>query len=365
MEKQMRRKTEEEARAEAIAGGFTPDADVPYPGNGKPWKGTCHTCGTTVSPRLGSARRYGACKYCAGKAKYTDGEARAMAIDGGYTPDADVPYPGARKPWKGTCNTCDKTISPRLGSIRAGNRACKSCGYNAVSKARRMPEEEAREIAIDKGEYTPDADVPYPGSHTQWKGTCNTCDKTISPTLDSIQGGSRACKYCAGNVRKTEEEARAIAIDNGFTPDADAPYPGNRTPWKGTCNTCGETVSPRLRSNCGPCPGCAEYGFDPAKPGYLYLMAGDSDGLPWLKVGITNNAPADRAKEVGGTIIDSVLYESGADAYRDEQEILGQLGDLRGTGIPQGGNGYTESWSAWLMTVTTLTELRERYADAA
>jgi hypothetical protein len=289
----------------------------------------------------------------------TEEEARAIAIDNGYTPDADVPYPGSSKPWKGTCNTCGETISPQLGNIQGDQGACKYCGGRA-----QKTEAEAREIAFDNG-FTPI--VPYPGAGKPWKGTCNTCDKTISPQLGNVQGDQNACKYCAGVAKYTEAEAREIAFDNGFTPDADVPYPGNQKPWKGTCNTCGESISPNLANarNNGACVACANYGFDSTKPGYLYLMAGIWDGLPWLKVGITNNDPADRAKRVGGTIIDSVLHESGADAKRIEQELLGQLGDLRGTGIPEGGDGYTESWSAWLMPVTTLTELRERYAVAA
>jgi formylmethanofuran dehydrogenase subunit E len=375
MEKQMRRKTEEEARAEAIDNGFTPDADVPYPGGAKPWKGTCNTCDKSTSPRLANIiSGKSACKYCAGNVRKTEEEARAEAIDNGFTPDADVPYPGGAKHWKGTCNTCDKTVSPTLENARTW-RACKYCGYAARAKAQKVPEEEAREIATAKGKYTPDADVPYPGSGKPWKGTCNTCGETVSPRLSSIQKGASACVAC-GHVAsakarmRPEEEAREIATANGkYTPDADVPYPGLHTPWKGTCNTCDGTVSPRLgniQAGKRACVACADHGgFDPTKPGWLYLMAGDSDGLPWLKVGITNNAPANRAKDVGGTIIDSVLYENGADAHRDEQEILGQLGDLRGTGIPEGGDGYTESWSAWLMTVTTLTELRERYAAAA
>jgi hypothetical protein len=307
MEKQMpRRKTEEEARAEAISCGLTPDADTPYPGNKKPWKGTCHKCGKSVSPRLHSIRKGGgACVHCAGNARHTEEEARAIAFDNGYTPDADAPYPGNKKPWKGTCNTCGETIFARLRDAQRNRGACKYCGYARIREALIMPDAEARELATAKGKYTPDADVPYSGVDAPWKGTCDTCGETVSPTLSSVQRGR------------------------------------------------------------GACASCADWGYDPTKPAYLYLMAGDHDGLPWLKVGITNNAPADRAKDVGGTIIDSVLYESGADARRIEQEILGQLGDLRGTGIPQGGKGYTESWSAWLMAVTTLTELRERYAVAA
>jgi hypothetical protein len=226
-----------------------------------------------------------------------------------------------------------------------------------------MPEEEARAIATDIG-YTPS--VPYPGNGKPWKGTCNTCDKTISPSLSNIRRDRGACKYCAGNVTKTQEQARAMFAEHGATMVGAFVRVGDKV--ECACDTCGATIWQtynRIQQGGHVCSGCADYGYDSTKPAHLYLMAGDHDGLPWLKVGITNNAPADRAKDVGGTIIDSVLYENGADAHRDEQEILGQLGDLRGTGIPEGGDGYTESWSAWLMPVTTLTELRERYAVAA
>jgi formylmethanofuran dehydrogenase subunit E len=295
----------------------------------------------------------------------TQEQARAMFASRGATMVGE--YVGTKTPVECVCDTCGATGWPTYGHVQGGRGACATCGYARRTKEQTKPEAEARAIASAAG-FTPDADAPYPGRHTPWPGTCDTCNKTISPNLANIQQGRGACKYCAGKARHTEEEARAMAIAGGFTPDADAPYPGRGKPWPGTCDTCGEAVSPHLGSiqqGCGACSGCADYGYDPTKPAHLYLMAGDHDGLPWLKVGITNNAPANRAKEVGGTIIDSVLYENGADAHRDEQEILGQLGDIRGTGIPEGGNGYTESWSAWLMPVTTLTELRERYAVAA
>jgi formylmethanofuran dehydrogenase subunit E len=368
MEKQMtRRKTQEQARAMFASRGATMVGE--YVGTKTPVECVCDTCGATGWPTYGHVQGgRGACATC-GYARRTkeqtkpEAEARAIAIAGGFTPDADAPYPGNGKPWKGTCNTCGETVSPTLGNVQSGNGACIHCAGQA-----KYTEAKARAIAIAGG-FTPD--VPYSGVDAPWKGTCDTCGETVSPSLGSIQRGRGACKYC-GNARRakaqtrTEAETRAIAIACGFTPSV--PYSGHHTPWKGTCNTCGETVSPTLgnvQSGNGACTGCAPHGYDSTKPGHLYLMAGDSDGLPWLKVGITNNAPANRAKDVGGTIIDSVLHESGADAHRVEQEILGKLGDLRGTGIPEGGDGYTESWSAWLMPVTTLTELRERYAVAA
>jgi DNA-directed RNA polymerase subunit RPC12/RpoP len=132
-----KRKTEAEARAMAVAGGFTPDADVPYPGMGKPWKGTCDTCGKTVSPRVGNIQQgKGACKYCAGRVTLPEEEAIASAVAGGFTPDADAPYPGTGKPWKGTCDTCGKTVSPQLGTIQQGGGACKYCGTARTKEAR-------------------------------------------------------------------------------------------------------------------------------------------------------------------------------------------------------------------------------------
>jgi hypothetical protein len=195
---------------------------------------------------------------------------------------------------------------------------------------------------------------------------CDACGATVWPTYTGILRGRGACKYCGGKVRKTQEQARAMFAERGAT--MIGKYVRARDKVECICDTCGATIWQTynyVQGGGGACSGCADWGYDSTKPGHLYLMAGIWDGLPWLKVGITNNAPADRAKQVGGTIIDSVLYKSGADAKRIERELLDQLGDLRGTGIPEGGDGHTESWSQWLLPVTTLTELRERYAVAA
>jgi formylmethanofuran dehydrogenase subunit E len=272
-------------------------------------------------------------------------------------------YASKDKPVECVCDACGATVWPTFSSVKAGQGACIYCGGKA-----RKTQNEARDMFASGGAAMIGK---YINSKTGVKCECLTCGETIYPKFESVKSGYNACLKCsyAGRKfshRKTQDEARGMFASRGAT--MVGKYTNKDKPVEGVCNACGATVWPTygsMRNGQGACTGCAPHGFDSTKPGYLYLMAGDSDGLPWLKVGITNNDPADRAKEVGGTIIDSVLYENGAEAYRDEQELLGQLGDLRGTGIPQGGDGYTESWSAWLMTVTTLTELRERYAVAA
>jgi formylmethanofuran dehydrogenase subunit E len=362
MEKQMpKRRTEEEAREIAITRGLTPS--VPYPGADKPWKGTCNTCNETISPSLHNIRRRkGACKHCAGNARHTETEARAIADErGNYTPS--VPYPGNHKPWPGTCNTCSKQVSPRFADIKGGQGACKSCASARTGKAQRIPEEQARKKFAERGATMIGG---YVSNGEPVECVCDACGATVWPTYTGILRGRGACKYCGGKVRKTQEQARAMFAERGAT--MIGKYVRARDKVECICDTCGATIWQTynyVQGGGGACSGCADWGYDSTKPGHLYLMAGIWDGLPWLKVGITNNAPADRAKQVGGTIIDSVLHESGADAKRIERELLDQLGDLRGTGIPEGGDGHTESWSQWLLPVTTLTELRERYAVAA
>jgi formylmethanofuran dehydrogenase subunit E len=421
-----KRKTQEQAREMFASRGATMVGE--YVTGKTPVECVCDACGATVWPTYGHVQGgRGACALCgnarAGQAqKIPDEVVRAAFAKRGAAMVGE--YVTGKTPVECVCDTCGETIWPTYENIRSGQGACKSCGQARTNKARKIPDEVVRAAFAKRGATMVGK---YVNSHKPVECVCDTCGETIWPTYGHVQSGRGACVYCAGRATKTQEQARKMFAKRGAAMVGE--YVGNHKPVECVCDACGETIWPRysgilrgrgacvycagqapktqeqaramfakrgatmvgeyvrandpIEATCktcgatvwptynniqggrGACSGCAATGYDPTKPGWLYLMAGIWDGLPWLKVGITNNDPADRAKRVGGTIIDSVLHESGADAHRDEQEILGQLGDLRGTGIPEGGDGYTESWSAWLMTVTTLTELRERYAVAA
>jgi hypothetical protein len=101
------------------------------------------------------------------------------------------------------------------------------------------------------------------------------------------------------------------------------------------------------------CPVCAGYGYNPAKPGALYVLCGDQ----WGKVGISN-VLAQRLKKhavVGafGQLVTAVEFADGALAVRIERSICDLIGKRSGERMEKGVDGYTESFPAGLLGEVT------------
>ena len=72
------------------------------------------------------------------------------------------------------------------------------------------------------------------------------------------------------------------------------------------------------------CPVCAEHGFNPGKPGNLYYAKIELSEGTFYKIGITNNAPEIRVKQISPSA-KMLWYKSflfGNYAYEEEQKIL-------------------------------------------
>lgn len=119
---------------------------------------------------------------------------------------------------------------------------------------------------------------------SSWK--CCVCEHEWSAIAGNVLSG-KGCPACSGNVRLTVEviterlEGRNITLLS---------YGGNtmkKSQWK--CDVC----SHEWKTNAGiilkgrGCPQCAEYGYNPGKPGTLYAIR--SDCGQYVKIGITNN----------------------------------------------------------------------------
>ena len=342
-----RKYTDAEAR-ELVASYFTPDADAPYPGASKPWPGTC-PAGHRTKPTLRDtlAKKYAACFTCAGQPRRTDAEARTLAAQW-YNPHPDVPFPGVSQPWPGVCRQ-GHPVRPTLANLQRGHGPCLTCAGRA-----RMSDAEARERAAQW--FTPDPDVPYPGMSKPWPGTCHAGHR-VAPRMHALinlwQG---PCRTCAGKAKRTDASARA-EVAHVYTPDADIPYPGALVPWPGVCPQ-GHRIAPRLNTiaNGGGCQQCAVRGFNPARPGWLYLRQDLERGMQ--KVGITNRDDdgelMSRSVELrahGGVaeLVDRRYFADGMEALEQEQRILDALDDA---GVPRGEqawgqdrfDGYTETW---------------------
>lgn len=93
------------------------------------------------------------------------------------------------------------------------------------------------------------------------------------------------------------------------------------------------------------CPKCAQTGFNPSKPGTLYVLADDKQCPTLLKIGITNNLKQ-RLRQLRHTTPHPVVkitmytFSHGGDAYKLEQEVHKFFHELN-AGM-NGFNGATE-----------------------
>jgi hypothetical protein len=173
-----KRTPDAEARRIAIAHGYTPDPSIAYPGTNAKWPGHCNTCGGPVTPYLGALKGgAGPCKQCGSAAgglkrrKAREDEAIATMIRNGLRPT--TPYPGADKPWPSVCTTCGGEVAPLFSNVRKRpGGGCIHCKASNQSKALRQPDPEARADAHKLG-WKPDPDIPFPGAHARWPGTCS------------------------------------------------------------------------------------------------------------------------------------------------------------------------------------------------
>jgi hypothetical protein len=90
--------------------------------------------------------------------------------------------------------------------------------------------------------------IPFPGGKRPWPSIHEACGREVSPRYDNIRyrPDTTGCRYCAGNVEITEEEALLILKEADLEPLV--PYPGSsQVAWPCRCLRCGsEDCLPRL-----------------------------------------------------------------------------------------------------------------------
>lgn len=103
----------------------------PYPGARSQWSCECLKCGRKITPDYSSVINIGAnpCGYCAGK-RVDPNTAFEVMMGAGLTP-LEV-YARADKPWRCTCNKCQKVVTPTYTSIRLGQGGCRYCANKGL-----------------------------------------------------------------------------------------------------------------------------------------------------------------------------------------------------------------------------------------
>lgn len=147
----------------------------------------------------------------------------------------------------------------------------------------------------------------------------------------SSRSAGTGCPACAGQTvvhGRNDLASRAPAVASSWhptrngdaTPNTIAVFSNRMAWWQ--CPQGHEWASTvNNRSHGQGCPECAEYGFNPARPGYVYFL--EHPTLRALKVGITNVGTTRLAmfQTRGWIVVNLELFQRGADAAVVERAI--------------------------------------------
>jgi hypothetical protein len=119
--------------------------------------------------------------------------------------------------------------------------------------------------------------------------------------------------------------------------------------------------TPNNRSGGRGCPSCAEYGFNPSKDGWLYLI--ENDDRQMFQIGISNflQNRLDKHSNGGWSLIDVRGPMEGLLTQQLERASLSSL-RLRGAVIGKRGavekfDGHTEAWTKGSLNVTSIKQI--------
>jgi recombinational DNA repair protein (RecF pathway) len=333
---------------------------VEYPGSRKPWKCRCLKCGKEVFPKHSDIKQGdGGCKYCGGN--YISPES-AIAIMRASFLEPLEPYAGTDQKWKCRCLRCGKEVNPMHHSVKRGQGGCRTCANKIRGNANRLTPKQAIQIMLNASLRTLEE---YKSSDVPWKCECLKCMNVVFPRYSGIQSGQGGCLTCAGKYIDPVM-AKNIMQESGLIPLVD--YPGINKPWKSKCKKCKKVVSPWFVSvrNGGGCINCANFGFQPNSPAYLYLITNSELGAH--KVGVGNSGKPLKKDRIrshsnrGWKTYKKWDFSEGSFALDIERDCLliirndlGIVPYLSREQMPQG--GWTETFSEELLSLPDAAKL--------
>jgi len=176
---------------------------------------------------------------------------------------------------------------------------------------------------------------------------CKTHGEFSSRAGDLLKG--TGCPKCADECRvlpQTREDfiSKAIAVHGDRYLYDYVKYTNSSTKVDIYCNKCNSVFKqdPGHHVYGRGCPSCAKSGFDPNKPAILYYLRVSTNAY---KIGITNSTVEERytSKDLAKiTVINTVQYNNGAEAYKAEQYILKKYKKYKYIGEPLLSSGNTE-----------------------
>lgn len=272
-----------------------------------------------------------------------------------YPPDPNQIYRNQYQKRFHTCTICgyQGMLAPKLFWNGTG---CPSCGAKKASKNKIKN----AKASVSQKDMAAKAYKAYP-SISEYKGVsvyrlhqCSVCNYVGKMKPDNFWHNGRGCPKCG--IKLGSENKRANMKKIAPSRDKSSKYYSTYPPiteYTGAfehrfhhCIVCGHNgpMTPNNFWRGRGCPVCADSGFDKSAPAILYYLRITTKSEPDLyKVGITNRTVKDRYNNIDLAMISVVKewhYETGADAHKEEQQILKKFRAFlyQGEDVLQSGN---------------------------
>ena len=345
----------------AQADGWDPTTVVANSGKTTRWK--CSD-GHTWYATLDSRSRGNGCPICSNKKVLagfndlatTNPELAAQAH--GWDPATVVIFSNKEVGWK--CKS-GHTWNAAVSS-RSGGSGCPICSGHKVLAGFNDLATTSPELAAQADGWDPTSLSAFSNKKVRW---CCHLGHSWNAAVNDRSGG-RGCPICSGqkvlagfNDLATKNPELAAQAD-GWDPTTVTAHTNQSVGWK--CDL-GHTwkATANNRSGGRGCPSCAEYGFNPAKDGWLYLIENDLRDM--FQIGISNfleNRLESHSNggweviEVRGPM-DGFLTQ---DLERFSLKALKRRGALLGRkGSIEKFDGHTEAWTKASLNVTSIKQI--------
>ncbi len=249
---------------------------------------------------------------------------------------------------------------------RNSGRSCPFCANKAVLPGFNDLATVRPELAAQADGWDPTTVTAGSGAKKLWK--CHLGHTwSASPHNRGSEGVDLGCPYCAG---------KAVLVGFNDLATTRPEIASEADGWDPTTVTAGSNVKRRWQCTEGHswtaqvgnrglrgsgCPSCAQFGFDPNKPAWIYLLCRDHDEL--LQIGITNDPERRLKKHSRGNwyALDLVGPIDGHTAREVEQAFLKHLDSCsipRASAFSDPFDGYTEAWRREDLDISMISEIQ-------
>jgi len=241
------------------------------------------------------------------------------------------------------CKLCNYEWVTFAANLKSKTFACKGCRtIEKKDKAQAEHQALVKDLEAMGKDFTLLSNFKTRKSHIDFM--CNICgykDKKI-PLHLRLHG----CYNCSHLKKLSLDEVQLRLDSQDKKIKVTGEYVNTSTHLSCECLVCANTweATPGSLRRTG-CPSCADYGFTPSKPGYLYYIRINHQQDVFWKVGITNVGVKDRfpAKDRKFmTVLYCHLFEDGHDAINAEKNILRLFKEYKAHNINLLSSGNTE-----------------------